>query len=289
MSSRWSVTCPLPSTRSSTPAPASRRPATKDRSRSGAARSRPHAAAGQPARRGRRGGGPRRRRVGGHGGDLELAESLLVAAEAHLASGDVAGAPTQRSVQLRRPRSAVRGRPWPVPCCCGHGAGRRSSRLAEQMAASENAAPLRLPPRSRSSPPRGSRAAHRAAPSRPGQRAAGQARRTAGSSAMQQAAALRITASWSCCAAVRNEAPRRQPGVRILKTTTPCSGPSSCARSPLRRASVWPASACNSPSTTIALAAARPPRKRGARSRCSPPPNRPTTKCWPICWRGCGW
>ena len=38
-----------------------------------------------------------------------------------------------------------------------------------------------------------------------------EARRTAGSSAMQQAAALRITASWSCCAGVRNGAPRRQP------------------------------------------------------------------------------
>ena len=109
---------------------------------------------------------------------------------------------------------------------------------------------------------------------------------------MQRAAALRIMASLELLRG-RPQRARRGPSTKASgssTTTTRCSVPSSCERSPRRRASVWPASASNSPSTTIAPASSSPTsRPPGARSRCSPPPNRPTTKCSPICWRGCGW
>ena len=154
-------------------------------------------------------------------GDLELAESLLVAAEAHLASGDIAGAAdtAQRSVrhfvEHDRPSWAALARSVLLRA---RRAGRRSSRLAEQMAANARtlhrygyhleadrllleAADLHIELRH---------------PDRASELLA-EAGRTAGSSAMQRAAALRIMASLELLRGRPQRARRAvNQGVRIL-------------------------------------------------------------------------
>ena len=154
-------------------------------------------------------------------GDLELAESLLVAAEAHLASGDIAGAAdtAQRSVrhfvEHDRPSWAALARSVLLRA---RRAGRRSSRLAEQMAANARtlhrygyhleadrllleAAELHIELRH---------------PDRASELLA-EAGRTAGSSAMQRAAALRIMASLEVLRGRPQRARRAvDQGVRIL-------------------------------------------------------------------------
>ena len=117
-----------------------------------------------------------------------------------------------------------------------------------------------------------------------------EAGRTAGSSAMQQAAALRITASWSCCAGVRNARRAVNQGVRILNDHHAVLGAielrAFAAASSVGLARIGVQLAVDDHRARGLLAHLE---ATGARSRCSPPPNRPTTKCWPICWRGCGW
>ena len=112
-------------------------------------------------------------------GDLELAESLLVAAEAHLASGDITGAADPRSAASGTSSSttAQPGRHWPDPSCCVHGGPAVAARGSpSRWRPTPNAPPVRLPPRSRPPPPGRRGAAHRAAPRRAGRRAAGRSR-----------------------------------------------------------------------------------------------------------------
>ena len=154
-------------------------------------------------------------------GDLELAESLLVTAEVHLASGDIAGAAESAERSVRhfiehdRPAWAALARSVLLRA---RRAGRRSSRLAEQMAANARtlhrygyhleadrllleAAELHIELRH---------------PDRAGELLT-EAGRTAGTSAIQRAAALRITASLEIMRGRPHRARRVvNQGVRIL-------------------------------------------------------------------------
>ena len=255
-SSHWSVICRPRSTPSSGPAPALPRPDTKDRS---PARVRlDHARTLLQANLLEEAVEAADRAViesEATEGDLELAESLLVAAEAHLASGDITARGRHRKAQrraLHRARPPRLGGTGPIRPAAG-AAGQPSQLEARRADGGQrpNAPPVRLPPRSRPPPPGRCGAAHRAAPRRAGQRAAG--REQAGPPGARRSSGRLPSGSrppWSCCAAGHSgRVGRSTRASGSSTTTTRSSAPSSCERSPRRRASVWPASASNSLST----------------------------------------
>ena len=229
-------------------------------------------------------------------GDLELAESLLVAAEAHLASGDITAAAdtAKRSVghfiEHDRPAWAALAR------SVAAGAAGRPSLAARRW-------PSRWPP----TPERSTGTATTSKPTVSSWRLpsctsscatqTGPAsfwRRQAappGSSAIQRAAALRITASLELLRGRPQRARRAvNQGVRILNDHHAVLGAIELRAFAAASSVGSPASASNSLSTTAGPGSSSPTwRPPGARSPCSPPPNRPTTKCWRTCWRGCDW
>ena len=118
-----------------------------------------------------------------------------------------------------------------------------------------------------------------------------EAGRTAGSSAVQRAAALRITASLELLRGRPQRARRAvNQGVRILNDHHAVLGAielrAFAAASSVGLARIGVQLAVDDGGRASCSTTSRP---RGARCRCSPPLNRPTTRCWPTCWRGCDW